>query len=49
MLQGLLRRAPGRFDVRPQWLRSERAMSMTALAVAAVGLGLSLLVAVLGS
>jgi hypothetical protein len=48
MLQGLPRRAPGLFGARPRWLRSQRAVSMTALGVAAVGLGLSVLIALLG-
>jgi hypothetical protein len=48
MLQGLPRRAPGLFVTRPRWLRSQRAVSTTALGVAAVGLSLSVLIALFG-
>ena len=48
MLQELPKRAPRLFGRRPRWFRSERGASITALAVAAVGLSLSLLIALLG-
>jgi hypothetical protein len=48
MLQGLCRREPGRFGAPPRWLRSERAATWAALTVAALGFGLSVLIALFG-